>query len=127
MAVAPTGSNSLQLASLRLLGAGQSGSNSAPQVPEPVSAAESPANAASSVIGSSGQQSTAVAQAQSALEAAERAVAQREAELREARGAAEAASDTADQRRRALFDAESAERVALAESLERGALLNISI
>jgi hypothetical protein len=37
------------------------------------------------------------------------------------------ASDTADQRRQALFDAESAERVALAEQLERGSLVNISV
>ncbi len=130
MAIASTTSVSQQLSALNLVGAAQpaaSGGSPTTTTPQPVSAAESPAVAASSVIGSSSQQSAAVSQAQSALQAAERVVAQREADLRDARSAVDAASDTADQRRQALFDAESAERVALAEQLERGSLVNISV
>lgn len=128
MAIAPTGPNSPQLAALNLLGAGQGITPSASsQLPDPVAVEESPAAVASSIIGGSSQQSVAVAQAQSALQAAERVLAQREADLRDAQSAVDAASDTADQRRQALFEAEAAERVALAEQLERGTLINISV
>ncbi|MEQ8331845.1 hypothetical protein [Nisaea sp.] len=47
--------------------------------------------------------------------------------MSDAQSAASAASDRADQRRRALSEAEAAERVALAEDLQRGSLVNISV
>ncbi|WP_193171966.1 hypothetical protein [Nisaea nitritireducens] len=125
MAITATASIAPQLSTLNRNGTGQISSPT--ESGAPVAAENSAAVAATAVLGSSGQQSAAVTQAQSALRSAEDAVARREADLSDAQSAASAASDRADQRRRALSEAEGAERVALAEDLQRGSLVNISV
>lgn len=125
MAITATASIAPQLNTLNRNGTGQTGSPADSSAP--VAAENSSAVAATTVLGSSSQQSAAVSQAQSALRSAENVVARREAELSDAQSAVSAASDRADQRRRALSEAEGAERVALAEDLQRGSLVNISV
>lgn len=83
--------------------------------------------AASSVIGSSNQQSTQITRAESALNAAEQVVQRRETDLRIAERAVSSAENRADQRRQVLQQAQADHRIALAENLERGALLNITV
>lgn len=125
MAITATASIAPQLTTLNRSGTGQTGASTEPSTP--VAPENSSAVAATTVLGSSSQQSAAVTQARSALRSAEGVVAQREAELGDVQRAVSAASDRADQRRRALSEAEGAERVALAEGLQRGSLVNIAI